>query len=1041
MRPNKLVMEGFGPYAERAEVDFDRLGGGLFLITGDTGAGKTTIFDALAFALYGEASGSNRPVASVRSDYAPAGRRTYVELTFTQRGERYHIQRMPAYERPKKRGAGTVMTVAEATLTRPDGSAVTGYSQVTRAVTELLGMEERQFKQIVMIAQGEFLKLLLADSRERSEIFRRVFATEGYRRAQMTLKEEEKGLYTQMEQERRGLLQRAAGFAVPEDSRWRDAWSQWLQAEAICDLPQALETAEAMLREDESALEELTERARLLTPKLQAAHGALERSLQAEENRQRLDENRAAWAQLEAQAPEREEERRRLAEDRRVAELTDGPAESERLARQQAEAAQEELQARLSRREEALTAWTQALAAVETAKGREQELDEASAEAAAIEGKLPLYRQRDELAARVGALESEAETARRRADELAARRDQGQAYLSEQLQRAETLAVGPGEQESLALKTEQLLERSSRLALIQRQFSEIAGISGLKSRADAAYAQAEKAYAQARQRHTQARQLFYRAQAALLAGTLEEGEPCPVCGSRTHPAPARPAGDCPDRQALAAFERQEEQARQALEQAVRAAGSEGARLAAAKKALQSQLQQEGLAADLNPEALRQQMEENQRQVQALQEQAEGIKRQAQQAEQARQMAQRAQQKLEILEAQQADARQTMDLARQSADGARAKMETLAQALDEMNAEQAQTKRDRLLERCRGIKAAMEQAQASLKQEEAALERASTLCEEGKRQAEDGQRQAKEAMERYRRACLEGGWESPEACRARRLLPEARQAMERAITEYDRQRQQLEQQRTVLEEQLGRLEGETVETASAAAQQLEEALERANARQGQLRQRLEQNRLVYHALRQGAARRGAALARYAQLRELSQTANGELAGRQRITFEQYVQAAYFSQVIAQANLRLAAMTAGRYALLRRQAPADLRSQSGLELDVLDHYTGKTRTVKSLSGGESFQASLALALGLSDVIQRLSGGVEVDALFIDEGFGSLDSQALEQAMDALTALSGGRCMVGIISHVAELKERIERQVVVERSREGSRLWLNA
>lgn len=155
----------------------------------------------------------------------------------------------------------------------------------------------------------------------------------------------------------------------------------------------------------------------------------------------------------------------------------------------------------------------------------------------------------------------------------------------------------------------------------------------------------------------------------------------------------------------------------------------------------------------------------------------------------------------------------------------------------------------------------------------------------------------------------------------------------------------------------------------------------------------------------------------------------------------MQAAYFSQVIAQANLRLAAMTAGRYALLRRQAPADLRSQSGLELDVLDHYTGKTRTVKSLSGGESFQASLALALGLSDVIQRLSGGVEVDALFIDEGFGSLDSQALEQAMDALTALSGGRCMVGIISHVAELKERIERQVVVERSREGSRLWLNA
>lgn len=1041
MRPNKLMMEGFGPYAKRAEVDFDQLGGGLFLITGDTGAGKTTLFDALAFALYGEASGSNRPVASVRSDYAEAGRRTCVELTFTQRGEQYHIQRMPAYERPKKRGTGTVMTVAEATLTRPDGSTVTGYGQVTRAVTELLGMEERQFKQIVMIAQGEFLKLLLADSRERSEIFRRVFATDGYRRAQLLLKEEEKRLHAQLEEDRRGLLQRAAGFAPPEESDWRGAWAQWLKEEAVYDLPRALEAAKAMLQEDESALESLKERACLLAPRLKAAHGALERAQQAEQDRRELDENRRAWAQLQAEAPGREQDRFRLAEDRRAAELTDGPAGSARLAGQEAEAAERELQARVQRRAAALTAWTESLAALEQAKRQQGDLAEAAAQVAALQERMPLYRQRDKLKEEAERLAAEAAAALRQAEELAARRAQGEAYLEEQLQRAERLAVSPGEQESLVLKTEQTLERGQRLERLGRQLGEIAGLRGMKRRADAAYAQADAAYARARQRHTQGRQRFYRAQAALLAGTLQSGEPCPVCGSRTHPAPAQPGEDCPGRQELEEMEYQEEQARRGLEEAVHKAGSEGARLTSAVKALQGQLQQEGLAADLEEPELRRLLEENRRQAQALQDESEALALQARQAEQARDTAQRARQKLAALEEQERGARERVDAARQAADGAQAQLEGLAQALDGLDGAQAQAKREALLARCRQGQAALEQAQAAMKRDEAALERAGALCEAGERQAEARRRQAQEALERYRAACLEGGWETPEACQAQRLSPEARRDLEQAVAAYDRLRQQLEQQHEALQERLRRLGGEPVEEAAAAAQGLQAQLEQANARQGRLRQRLEQNRLIYEALCQGAARQGDALERYAQLRELSQTANGELAGRQRITFEQYVQAAYFTQVIAQANLRLAAMTAGRYALLRRQTPADLRSQSGLDLDVLDHYTGKTRTVKSLSGGESFQASLSLALGLSDVIQRLSGGVEVDALFIDEGFGSLDSQALEQAMDALASLSGGRCMVGIISHVPELKERIERQVVVERGRVGSRLWVNA
>ncbi|MFR1758292.1 MAG: hypothetical protein ACLSX2_01145, partial [Christensenellaceae bacterium] len=256
------------------------------------------------------------------------------------------------------------------------------------------GMEERQFKQIVMIAQGEFLKLLLADSRERSEIFRRVFATDGYRRAQLLLKEEEKRLHAQLEEDRRGLLQRAAGFAPPEESDWRGAWAQWLKEEAVYDLPRALEAAKAMLQEDESALESLKERACLLAPRLKAAHGALERAQQAEQDRRELDENRRAWAQLQAEAPGREQDRFRLAEDRRAAELTDGPAGSARLAGQEAEAAERELQARVQRRAAALTAWTESLAALEQAKRQQGDLAEAAAQAAALQERMPLYRQR-----------------------------------------------------------------------------------------------------------------------------------------------------------------------------------------------------------------------------------------------------------------------------------------------------------------------------------------------------------------------------------------------------------------------------------------------------------------------------------------------------------------------------------------------------------------------------------------------------------------------------------------------------------------------
>lgn len=702
MRPLNLTMSAFGPYAGRTTVDFSVLGtSGLYLITGDTGAGKTTIFDAITYALYGEASGESRESSMLRSKYAAPETPTFVELTFLNGGKTYTVRRNPEYTRPKTRGTGTTVQKADAELTMPDGRIITKARDVTAAVTDIVGVDREQFARIAMIAQGEFRKLLLAQTDERKAIFRQIFHTGQYQALQNRLKEEAAALDRQCGELEAGLRQ-AAGS---------------IRCDAPETLPDALDT-DALL-------------------------AALDTLLHADE---------AALTQAQAEHAETETQREQVLSDL-------GKAEA--------------LEAARGKLAEAESAWTEAQAemkaaqaALDTATASQPEIQSRRQGITRLEDALRRYEQLDTLRAqaeaerkRLAQKRSDLDAARARTDAAAKAVETARGKLSGQPKLAVAAAQAGHAQDAAA-------QRCAQLAALETQRQQCAELETALTAAQAEYQKAAEA-AQAALAHYGAQNRAYLdAQAGILAHTLVPGQPCPVCGATEHPCPAAAPEQAPDAAAL------------------------------------------------------------------------------------------------------------------------------------------------------------------------------------KRALSDSDRAQKTAAER---------------------------------------------------------------SAQAAG----------------LRGQLD-----------------AVRARWQWVHALAATANGAVPGKEKIMLETYIQTAYFDRILGRANTRLLIMSGGQYELRRCARAGDNRSQTGLELEVIDHYNGTARSVKTLSGGETFAASLSLALGLSDEVQATAGGVQLEAMFVDEGFGSLDSEALQQALAALVGVSGGSRIVGIISHVAELKDRIDRQIIVTKDRSGgSRVQVQA
>ena len=754
MKPLSLTLCGWGPYKEKQTVDFERLSGeGLFLITGPTGAGKTTIFDGIAFALYGEVSGSIREKDSLRSDFAAPETPTYAELIFTHKGRQYKAVRNPKYDRPKMRGEGYTTELENGQLYCGEELLASGSQTVTERIEVLLGLDYRQFKQISMIAQGEFQQLLTSSSKEKTQIFRDIFQTRLYDSIASVLSFQVKKLYASIEEIKHRADEIASTIRVEDDS------------------------FQALLEKKNRNYDKI----------LKAADGEQER---LEQEKKVLDK---AWQEMEAE-------------------------------------------------------YKKTVQQVEQWKNKNLLIQQYEDGCASLE---KMRAERDLLAAEVKQLEKEYKKLPGRKKRLDETRELIRLLNSQK----KLLAQWRQQQKKLRSKQEEYLRLD----------------------ADAK---------QKKLKYESLDDLYKKAAAGILALDLKEGVPCPVCGSKDHPAPARVEKDVPS-------ELQVKKAKEAYEtawaQAVNAQ-TEAASLVGAQASL-----------------------------------AEGLK--------------------------------DWDLS----DGGEA----------------AELK---VSERVRNL-------------ESEALEeqKAVSGCESG---YQDG----KLRLERLKSTCTQ--------LRSTLKAPREKNKMD-------------------------------VESLSQRVNELEQKRRDAAKQRASYLARLENNKKALDVLRERLSEKAKLEAVYGSLREVERAANGY--NNRNLVFGQYVLSVYLDDILRAANQRLTAMTEGRYELYRLPVTKDRRSREGMELEVLDQYTGRKRSVKSLSGGETFKAALALALGTSDVVQQFAGGIQVETLFVDEGFGALDEESLSQAVQILTTLSGGSRMIGIISHVEELKERIEHQIIVEKTHQGSRIYM--
>ena len=928
MRPLQLHLSAFGPYAGEERLELEKLGpGGLFLITGDTGAGKTTLFDAISYALFGQLSGGVRGLDTVRSDYAAPDRETFVELTFRHRGKEYTVRRTPQYQRPKKRGEGQVVQPATALFLAPGRPPVEKVGEVDAAVRELLGMDGDQFRQIAMIAQGQFTELLNAPGERRSAVLRQIFGTAGCRAVQDKLRAAAGEAARDAEQKTAALRQALEGFKLPQEGETARQLGERLKDEAAvwrCD--EILALAAALCADDEAACAAAAAESKALDDEAQATAARLEAARQAAALHTAAGEAARQLAQLEGQQADKERQHAALAQVR--------------AAREQAE-----LEVRRQ------------------------------------EGQLPAYQRREEQRALRKKLEEglkQCEADRRAAGEEEARLEEESARLAEQEKGAqEARRRQTAAEASLDALTLRLAQTDTALTAARR----LRGAQQAALDAAASFTAAQQEYTRAKGEYDSAEALFWQGQAGLLAANLAENAPCPVCGSLHHPAPAKPAEGAPDRAGLQTAKEALERLHTAYQKAAEASGAAQAADEAAREEFlrlaAAALAQWGQQAPDTPRAaalaLKEARAAGEAARAAAQAEAAAARREAEAGERAG---------------------QSLPDCRNKLEACRTRRQTLA---EENTRLAAQLSAARTLEEELGASLPFADeagARRALAQAQAGAEKLAADLEGGERdwRAFCEQLAAARQLAAQRQADL-----------ARAADPAAEQALSAALTD-------LNVRRTALQNRWQALSTRLAANRDACA------------------------RVKALAKRTDAARRRAQLAD-----RLHRTAGGTLVGGLgKQQFEQYVLVAYFESAVAAANRRLAAMTGGQYQLLCH-GRAESRGQSALDLDVLDNYTGKRRSVRSLSGGETFQAALALALGLSDVIQQYAGGVQIDTLFVDEGFGSLDEDSLEKAIATLQSLADGNRLVGIISHVAELRQRLEKQVLITKTPRGSHMAL--
>lgn len=933
MKPVKLIMSAFGSYAGEEVIDFRQADRGVFLITGDTGAGKTTIFDAITYALYDQTSGGKREGVMMRSQYASPQTPTYVELTFSYQGKCYTVRRNPSYSRISKRknkeGELTFTTeAASVTLTMPDGQEYPGkMKEINEKIIEILGVGKEQFTQIAMIAQGEFIRLLHASSKERKEIFGKIFDTGVYGRLQQQLREKSRTLYGHLEDNRKLCVNEIDNVQYDAES---DSGKIWEESRNLLESNpgQILKSLGQIIKEQEETEKQLEKQAAQLRKEQEECSFRL---------RQAQEIN-----QLFAQAREADEQIQNRKEN------LENLKQQENHRQEDFETLKQHCQERIPVLTEQLTNLKILLPKYARLRELEQETAQAKQQRERLEQEL--QRQAKQVVLTEAAIEK-LETENQNLTQETAR-------LPELVQKEKELSERQKRLEEMEDTARQLDRKKADLTKGQEKLQNFL-----------------KVYKEKSQAYDEKYSIFIEEQAGFLAQSLEEGKPCPVCGSLVHPRKAEFSRKPVSKEQLEKAKKERESADRKLQEYQ----EQYQKLQAECMQQQAVLEQDGqrmFGAEFATEQITPELQTcREEHGQAVEELARGkqqeklLERQKQQLENSRERLSELKERQEELKSRQYEA----SLAYETKEQAR---KTLQEELpfeteDELKTQLTAAEQEKL--RLETRQAKIEQSLQKLREDIAANQ--GTLMEQQKnRELLSRQLEGKEPMETI-------------------VLTEQVQKLEQKAQELDREKRSLTS-------------------------------------------KIDRNREAKTHLSERYQERERYRKQYELVGNLDRTANGNLAQHARMDLQTYVQRRYFKYIIGEANRRLMKMNGEQFFLQCREIEnLGKQGEVGLDLDVYDLVTDKVRDVKTLSGGESFLAALAMALGMADVIQKTAGKVHLDTMFIDEGFGSLDEEARRRAIGILNELAGDTRLVGIISHVTELKEQMDRKLVISKSDRGS------
>ncbi len=975
MRPLNLTISAFGPYKDETFIDFTKLGEkGMYLITGDTGAGKTTIFDAICFALYGEPSGSSRDPRMFRCKYSDAKVPTYVELLFSYHGKEYRIRRNPEYERPALRGGGTTTQKADALLELPGGrEAVTKTSEVTKEVEKIIGLSKDQFTQIAMIAQGDFMKLLLSDTTERSKIFRQIFMTGRYQRLQEILKKEANKAEDDYKLKLAIATDNVAHIQVRSEDQ--EEQKRFLECSKADEIEAFIDDID---KEDKEDLKLFSKKESELRKSLADLNRSIGVATERKKSEDLLNKNKAALEKAKPEYESAKEDLKNKAKDYKKS---------------------EPLAIMISSEKENLSSY--------------DKLNDTQNSILEAEKKLSaLKKSKEELVNKAAELEKEYAAKKKDQQKL---KDVPARKIKAEEELGKIKNKGKDVQDIVvAIKNEYPKEKEELLDL-QKEYQDQA-----------------KKYELIQREYESKNRLFLDAQAGILAEGLSEGEPCPVCGSTVHPHLAVLKQEVPLQKDVDDAMNRAEKQRALMQKAVSRAS--------AKKAEVNKLFDtiiDDIKSYINKGFIEDIEDEHKDNIEAI-DNGDISRSEDKNIASDKGDVSRHEDKADI-------GSNISNIAAILSDeeelrSSKEKYEIPAGLSDSLVLEFDSLKKD--LKDVTAVIKSLKEASDLLESLTAEIPAFEKLIKEVSQMQNENALSSKElettitglkVREKELKKSLT--YESKEkALEHIKKLELEKEAIDKAYKDADakvrdceKKVQDLTGQIAALSKNLAKGKSENLEELEERRSDLNKEYTDNNKLLSLVKNRIDNNKELKTKLLSLGTELETLEQELTYKKIISQTANGNLSGKAKIMLETYIQRSFFDRIINRANVRFMTMSGGHYELVRRDED-NIKSQSGLELDVIDHYNGGTRSVRTLSGGESFMASLSLALGLSDEIQRSAGGIQLDTMFVDEGFGSLDDATLDQAISSLASLSEGNRLVGIISHVGELKERIDKQLVV-------------